>query len=66
MLCATWYHWYNLKNLKNIYGGVFLLQSCRLQSSIPPWVFFTVLSSTNGTKSRKASHLLEFVSLILH
>ena len=36
-----------------------------------PWVFFTFLSSTNGTKSRKASHIFKFkvvvaVSPLIH
>ena len=34
------------------------------------WVFFTFLNYTNGTKSRKASHIFEFkvvvVSLLIH
>ena len=50
MRCAIWYHLYNIKNLKNTHGGVLLLGNFT-KSNTPPWVFFTFLNCTNGTKS---------------
>ena len=54
MLCAIWYHLYYLKNVKYTYGGkpatllkVTLLHGC----------FSCFLNCTNGTKSRKESHM---------
>ena len=41
--CAIWYHLSNLKNVKNTRGGVLLLVKLQV------W--------TNGTKSRKTSHI---------
>ena len=63
MPCAIWYHLHNLKNVKSTHGGVLLLImlqafACNFtKSNTPPWVFSRLLSRTNGTKSRKASHV---------
>ena len=43
MRCAIWHHLYNLRNVKNTHGRVLLLVK---------------VNCTNGTKSRKASHLI--------
>ena len=49
---------YNLKKVKNTYVGLLLLVKLQtkvdnfLKSNTPPWVFFTFLKLTNGTKSR--------------
>ena len=51
MLYAIWYDLYNLKNAKNTYGGAFILK--KLQARF--------LNCTNGTKSRKASHIFKRV-----
>ena len=50
MRCAIWYHLYNIKNAKNIHGAVLLLGNFT-KSNTTPWVFFTFLNCTNGTKS---------------
>ena len=50
MRCAIWYHLYNIKNVKNIHGAVLLLGNFT-KSNTTPWVFFTFLNCTNGTKS---------------
>ena len=63
MLCAIWYHLYNLKNMKNTQGGVILL--LKLQASTCSFtkrissngITPRFLKCTNGTKSRKASHI---------
>ena len=50
MCCAVWYHLYNYKNVKNPHGGalkVTLLYGC----------FSRFLNCTNGTKSRRTSHI---------
>ena len=52
MRCAIWYHLYNLKSVKNTHGGVLILKI-----NTPPWVIFTFLNCTNGTKSRNASYM---------
>ena len=68
MLCMIWYHLYNLKNVKNTHGGVLLLaklqaEACNFtKSNTPPWVFFTFLNCTNGTKSRKRSTYIKATS----
>ena len=56
VLCAIWYHLYNLKKReKNIHGGVLLfVKATLLHGCISPF-----LNCTNGTKSRKASHMKE-------
>ena len=49
--------------MKNTHGGVLFLvklqaESCNFTKiNTPPWVFFTFFKFTNGTKSRKASHI---------
>ena len=59
-LYATWYHLYNLKNVKNAHGEAILLErleadACMFtKNNTLPWVFFTILICTNGTKSPKA------------
>ena len=60
--CAIWYHLYNLKDVKNTHGSVLVLvklqaEACNFTKRNTPWVFFTFLNCTNGTKSRKASQL---------
>ena len=43
------------KNVKNAHGGVlFVVKLQASKSRTPPWVFFTFLNFTNGTKSCKA------------
>ena len=44
-LCTIWYYFYNLKNVKNTHEGVLLLVKCSSRLS-------------NGTKSRKTSHMM--------
>ena len=56
MRCAVWYHLYNLKNVKNTHVGVLILGNFT-KISTPPWMFFTFLNCTNGTKQRNAPHL---------
>ena len=49
-LCAIWYHLYHLKNIKRTtLLKITLLNGC----------FSRFLNCTNGTKSRKASHLIK-------
>ena len=43
--------------MKNTHGGVLLLACNFTKSNTPPWVFFTFLNCTNGTKSRKAPRM---------
>ena len=61
MHCAIGYPLYNFKNLESTHGGALRLANCRLKpetkSNTTPWVFSRFLNCTNGTKSRKASHL---------
>ena len=42
-----------LKNVKNIHGGVILLVKLQASANTPPHF----LNCTNGTKSRKVSHI---------
>ena len=56
MLCAIWHHLRNLKNMKNAHGGV--LVKLQTRNNPPPWVSSHFLNCTNGTKMRKAVHLL--------
>ena len=57
---AIWYHLYHFRNVKNTHEGVLLLvQLQATKSNTPPWVFLRVLNCTNGTKSRKALHLVQ-------
>ena len=61
-LCAIWYHLHNLKSMKNILGRVLILV-CRLKPvtllkvTLPHGCFSRFLKFTNGTKSRKVSHM---------
>ena len=70
MFCAIWYHLYNLKNVKNTHGGVLLLvklQAFKVNNKGPRTTpmaaklfhgcFSRFLNCTNGTKSRKTSHI---------
>ena len=54
MFCTILYYLYNLKNVKNTHGGVLLLV---LKVTLLHWWFPRFLNSTNGTKSRKTSHM---------
>ena len=55
MFCAIWYHLYNLKNVKNTHEGVLLLV---LKVTLLHGCFSRFLNCTNGTKLRKASHMI--------
>ena len=55
MLCAICYHLYNLKNVKNTHGRVTLHPATFLKVFLLHGCF---LNFINGTKSRKASHIL--------
>ena len=63
-LCAYWHHLYNLKNVKNTRRGVSLLVQLQaqlatlLKVTLPYGCFLRFLYYTNGTKSRKASHIV--------
>ena len=65
MLCAIWYPLYSFKNVKNTHGGVLLLvkqqaKSCNFTKSINiRGCFLRFLNCKNGTKSRKASHIIK-------
>ena len=52
MRCAVWYHLHNLENLKNTHGGVLLLVT------LLHGCFSRFLNGVNGTKLRKASHMV--------
>ena len=54
MFCAIWYHLHNLKNVKNSHGGVILLVKLAVLRSC----FSRFLNCANGTKSRKACHMI--------
>ena len=59
-LCAIWYHLYNLENVKNFHGGVLFLvklKPCNFTYHSSRGAFQVCLNCTNGTKSRKASHI---------
>ena len=49
---AIWYHFCNLKTWKHPWRSDTF--SNFTKSNTPPWVFFTFLNCTNGTKSRNA------------
>ena len=53
MRCVIWYHLHNLKNVKNTHEGVLLLAKLTFLHGC----FSRFLNCTNGTKSRKTSHL---------
>ena len=52
--CAIWYHLYYSKNVKNTHGGVLILV---LKLTLFYGCFSLYLNCTNGTKSRKTSHI---------
>ena len=54
MRWVIWYHLHNLKNVKNAHEGVLLLAKLTFLHGC----FSRFLSCTNGTKSRKISHLV--------
>ena len=54
MRCAIRYHFCNLKNVKNTHGEVLPLL---LKATLLHGCFSRFLDCTNGTKSRKASHI---------
>ena len=59
MRCAMWYHLYNLKNVKSTHGGVLLLVKFQaFKVKLLHGCFSRFSDCTNGTKSRKASHIL--------
>ena len=66
ILCAIWYHLYNFKNAKSTHWVVLLLlklqvSACNFtKSNALPWVFFTFLKCTNGTKSRNVLHIMQW------
>ena len=51
------------KTVKNTHGGVLILVKLKAfacnftKINTPPWVFFTFLNCTNGTKLRNALHM---------
>ena len=53
MPCAIWYHLYNLKHVKNVLQPATLLKVTLLHGC-----YSRFLNCTNGTKLRKASHIL--------
>ena len=57
MRCAIWNNLYNLKNVKNIHGGVLLLVATLLKVTLLHGCFSRFLNCTDGTKSRKTSHI---------
>ena len=58
MRFAILYHLYNLKNVKRLqlYQKKTLLRGC----------FSSFLNCTNGTKSRKASHIVNFIQKVIN
>ena len=64
MLCAIWYHLHNVKNVNNTLGRVILLVNWKLkhatllQITLLDECFSSALNYENGTKSRKASHII--------
>ena len=63
MLCAIWYHLYNLKNAKSTHGGKLILIKL-LRVTLLHGCFSRFLNCTNGTKSRKASHIFQLLSSV--
>ena len=58
MRCSIWYHLYNLKSAKNTNGRVLLSVKLQaLKATLLHPCFLCFLNCTNGTKSRKASHM---------
>ena len=64
-LCAMRNHLYNLKNVKNTHSAVLLLVNLQPETLLKLTLFHGCFSRflicTNGTKSRKASHLHYFL-----
>ena len=69
MRCAIWYPLCNLKNVKNAHGGVLPLVvklqvalvvklATLLKVTFLHLCFSRFLNCTNGTKSRKGSHMI--------
>ena len=72
MRCAISYYLYKFKNVKNAHEEVLHLvklqtKACNFtkftRSNTPPWVFSRFLNCPNGTKSRKASHIMQIQSI---
>ena len=72
MRCAISYYLYKFKNVKNAHEEVLHLvklqtKACNftkfIRSNTPPWVFSRFLNCANGTKSRKASHIMQIQSI---
>ena len=63
MRCAVWYHLHNLKNMEKTHGRMLVLvklqpEACNFtKTNTLPWVLFTFLDCTNGTKSCNASQM---------
>ena len=64
MRCAIWYHLHNLENVENTNGGVLLL--VKLKKKILHGCFSRFLNCANGTKLRKASHMIFRILLFLN
>ena len=62
MRCTIWYYLRNLKNVKNTHGGVLLSVKLKpatlLKVTILHWCCLCFSNRTNGTESRKASHMI--------
>ena len=59
MRCAICHHLHNLKNIKNTHGRLILLQpETLLKVTLLHGSFSRFLNCTNGTKLRKASHVV--------
>ena len=61
-VCSIWHYLDNLKNVKNTHWGVLLLVNLQAKATLLKvtllYVYFLhFLNCTNGTKSRKASHI---------
>ena len=65
MRCAIWYHLHNFKNVKNTHGGVLHLVKLQAlacnstKSKLLHECFSRFWNCTNGTKARKASHIVK-------
>ena len=59
MRCAIWYHFCKLEIVKNTHGGALLLEPTNLlKVTLIDGCFVGFFKSTNGTKSRNATHFL--------
>ena len=61
ILCAIWYHLYNFKKREKTHGGVLLLVKVILFHEC----FSRLLNCTNGTRSRKSSHIFSHKQLAM-